>query len=111
MKSFTCIVCPRGCRLKIDEKTLETTGNFCPRGQKYAVTEITHPMRSFTSFLRCEDGKILCIKTSGPIPKERIMDICDALRDVHPKSGYKIGDVIVPNILSLNVDIVVTREA
>ena len=38
MKELTCIVCPRGCRLSIDEK-LNVTGNFCPRGANYAKDE------------------------------------------------------------------------
>ena len=43
-KELTCIVCPRGCRLTIDDN-LNVTGNSCPRGAQYAKDEMTNPKR------------------------------------------------------------------
>ena len=49
---YTCIVCPRGCRLTAEKVTedgkeiIKVTGNFCPRGAKYATEEMTCPMRT-----------------------------------------------------------------
>ena len=51
MKELICILCPRGCRLKVDDN-LNVTGNFCPRGIIYAKTEITNPTRSLTSTVK-----------------------------------------------------------
>lgn len=35
MKELICIVCPRGCHLKVDEACGYTvTGNGCPRGRR-----------------------------------------------------------------------------
>ena len=34
MKEFICIVCPKGCRLKVDDEG-NVTGNTCIRGEKY----------------------------------------------------------------------------
>ena len=45
MRELTCIVCPRGCRLKIDDD-LNVTGNSCPRGAQYAKDELTNPKRT-----------------------------------------------------------------
>ena len=45
MKELTCIVCPRGCRLKVDDN-MEVSGNACPRGKIYAINELTHPILS-----------------------------------------------------------------
>ena len=39
MKEMICIVCPRGCHLKVNDNN-EVSGNFCPRGAKYAIEEI-----------------------------------------------------------------------
>ena len=38
-----CIVCPKGCRLSIsqDGDKINVSGNFCPRGVKYAQQELT----------------------------------------------------------------------
>ena len=51
MKEMICIVCPRGCHLKVNDNN-EVSGNFCPRGAKYAIEEITCPKRYITSTVR-----------------------------------------------------------
>lgn len=39
MKELICIVCPRGCHLKVDEANdYAVTGNSCPRGAEYGAT-------------------------------------------------------------------------
>ena len=36
MTELICIVCPKGCHLKVDEeKDFAVTGNGCPRGAEY----------------------------------------------------------------------------
>ena len=42
MKELICIVCPRGCVLKVDKQG-NVTGNLCPRGIKYGIQETTNP--------------------------------------------------------------------
>ena len=56
MKEMICIVCPRGCHLKIDENTLEAQGNTCPRGEEYAKNEIVSPMRTITGSVGISGG-------------------------------------------------------
>ena len=48
MKELTCIGCPRGCTLKIerDGDGWSVTGNTCPRGREFAVSEMTAPRRT-----------------------------------------------------------------
>ena len=48
MKELTCIVCPRGCRLKVDDQ-MNVAGNSCPRGKIYAINELTTVYRKDTS--------------------------------------------------------------
>ena len=45
MKELTCIGCPRGCTLKIerDGDGWSVTGNTCPRGREFAISEMTAP--------------------------------------------------------------------
>ena len=53
MKELVCIVCPRGCRLKVDEENdFAVTGNTCPRGAEYGRNEIMAPTRVLTSTVR-----------------------------------------------------------
>jgi len=55
MRSLTCIVCPIGCALTVEEAsdgTLTVTGNRCPRGAVYAQEEIIAPERVVTATIR-----------------------------------------------------------
>lgn len=111
---LTCIVCPRGCTLRVelsDEgKVLSVTGNACKRGVIYAEAECTHPMRTVTSTVRCEDGVVVACKTSGTVPKERVFDVMKAINGVSANNDLQIGDVIIENVLGLGVDVVATSN-
>ncbi|MCX7949589.1 MAG: DUF1667 domain-containing protein [Treponemataceae bacterium] len=57
MKELTCIVCPQGCHLVIQEDAkgqLLVSGNRCPRGALYAQEELTTPKRLVTATCRLE---------------------------------------------------------
>ena len=110
MKELTCIVCPRGCRLKIDDD-MNVTGNTCPRGDAYARKELTSPTRIVTSSVKVEGGKVVSVKTASDIPKDRIFDIVRELKNVTAVPPVKIGDVIKHDIAGTGVDIVATSEA
>lgn len=111
MREMICIVCPRGCHLRVDEN-LKVEGNFCKRGTEYAINEITRPVRVLTSIVKIEGAVTACcpVKTTGGIPKDRIMDAVHLLDDVKLISPVKIGDVVVPDVLGTGVDWVVTRN-
>lgn len=101
IREMLCIECPNGCRLKIDDETREVSGNKCPRGQKYALAEITRPMRSVTSTVRTnsEETPVIPVRTRGAIPKnkmkEAILEIDKIVLD-HP---VNVGDVILPHFM------------
>ena len=49
MKDLICIMCPKGCHLKVDEEHGYTvTGNRCPRGAEYGHNELKNPTRVIT---------------------------------------------------------------
>ena len=55
MKELICIVCPKGCHLRVDEDNgYAVTGNGCPRGAEYGKIELTHPTRVVTSTVKCQ---------------------------------------------------------
>ena len=55
MTELTCIVCPKGCRLNVDEENgFLVTGYGCPRGKEYGHKELTAPTRTLTSIVRIE---------------------------------------------------------
>ena len=111
MKEFTCIVCPRGCRLTIDDK-LNVTGNSCPRGAQYAKDEVTNPKRMITSFVRVKnrENTVTSVKTSTSIPKGMIFDVMNEIDKVRVSAPTKIGDVAIKNVLNTGADIIITKN-
>jgi CxxC motif-containing protein len=52
---------------------------------------------------------MLSVKTAKPIPKDKIMDVVQALRPVTVTAPVHVGDVVAGDILGTGVDIVATR--
>ena len=109
---LTCIVCPRGCEIKViidgDGKIEGISGNACKRGAVYAEDECTHPKRTITSTVRCEDGSVMPVKTSYSVPKELVMEIMNEISKARVCNDAKIGDVLIENLKGLGVNLVVT---
>jgi CxxC motif-containing protein len=111
MKEMICIICPRGCRLKVaDDGTI--SGNQCLRGIRYAQDEMSHPMRNLTSTVRLKSAKLrrLPVSTSQDIPKDKMFEVMRFLDDIEVQAPVQLRQVIVANILNLGVDIIATRS-
>lgn len=111
MKELVCICCPRGCILSVDEKG-NVNGNFCPKGKEYALEEINAPKRILTTFIRLSNRKdtMLSVKTSGPIPKDKMKEVMAFINPLKVKAPIQIGDIIASDILGLGVDLVATKN-
>lgn len=113
-RDLTCIVCPRGCQLKVelDENgaVLSVSGNSCPRGKQYATDECTHPMRTVTSSVRTSDGGVVSIKTDRTIPKELMFDCMKEIDRQTVTLPVRIGDVVISDLLGTGANVVVTSN-
>ncbi len=111
MKEFTCIICPRGCRLRVDDQ-MNVSGNTCPRGKDYAISELTNPVRTITSSVRVNNREdlLVSVKTSGNIPKGKIFEVMDEINKLSVSAPTRIGDVVAKDILGLGVDILITKN-
>ena len=111
-RRLTCIVCPKGCELVVqfnDDGAIDNiSGYTCPRGKDYAYAECTAPVRTVTTTVRCEDGEVVSVKTSAPVPKEKIFEVMAAINAVNANNSVKIGDVIIANVCGTGADIVAT---
>lgn len=113
MKSLICIVCPKGCRLEVEDgATITVTGQGCVRGEKYAVTEIRNPTRVLTSTIAVDGGvSTRCpVKTDGAIPKGLIFAAMDAVNEVTVCAPIAIGDVVIHNVCDTGYNVVATRD-
>ena len=111
MKELTCIVCPRGCRLKVDDN-MEVTGNACPRGTIYAINELTNPTRTITSSIRVSNRPytLVSVKTDKPVPKDKMFDVMKEIDKLSIDAPTRIGQVVLANVLGTDSNIVITKD-
>lgn len=111
MKELTCIVCPRGCRLKVDDN-MEVTGNACPRGKIYAINELTNPTRTITSSIRVSNRPytLVSVKTDKPVPKDKMFDVMREIDKLSIEAPTRIGQIVLSNILGTDANIVITKD-
>ena len=116
-REMVCVSCPLGCAITVElddnNEVISVTGNTCPRGDKYARQECTHPERMLTSTVKVEGGRlpVVPVKSASPIPKEMLFDAMKEVNKVTLKAPVTFGDVAVKDILGTGIDIVVTNEA
>ncbi len=115
IKELTCIVCPIGCTLRVtleDGKFVSVTGNTCPRGARYAETEMTAPRRVLTSTVRVSGGHLpLCpVRTKGDIPKELLFEAMHAVNQLCIPAPVSIGQVVIEDLCGTGVPLIATRE-
>lgn len=94
-------------------KALRVNGNKCPKGEKYAISEIENPLRYLTSSVlaRGLSLKMIPVRTDKPIPRNKLLQAMKATRKLRISKAVKIGDIIVQNFLGLKVNLITTRES
>ena len=131
MRELTCIVCPIGCSLLVEESpaagkglpALTITGNRCPRGVAYAQEEIRAPKRVVTAtcgIAFAQDGSTphrsltaprrLPVKTSAPCPKEKINELLGDIYRLRVSLPVKAGQTLIADWNSSGVDVVAVRS-
>lgn len=100
--TLTCIICPRGCTLTADisDGSISVTGNTCPKGAEYAANEVLHPMRTVTGTIRVanRNNTMVSVKTENTVPKERMMSVMAALRNITVTAPISIGQVLLQDV-------------
>lgn len=117
IRSLICTSCPIGCPITVEltedgKDVISVKGNSCKRGDIYARAECTHPERMVCSTVKVNGGRlpVVPVKTSAPIPKEKIFEVMKEINKVSVKAPVNIGDIVLKNILKLGVDIVATNN-
>ena len=112
-KEIICTVCPMGCHIMVEgegEKILSIEGNNCKRGEQYATTEFSHPVRILTTTIKTDSEKnpLIPVRSEKPIPKEKIMDCMKVIRECKVSAPVNVYDVLVENICGTGINIVAT---
>ncbi len=110
-KEVICTVCPRGCRIQVEGEGGTITsvqGYSCKRGLEYATAEFAHPARILTTTVKLSggDGPLLPVRSSAPIPKQKLFDCMAVIRAVQASAPVERYQVIIPDICGTGVDIV-----
>ncbi len=130
MRSLTCIVCPIGCALSVeevpaagappsvgappDEAELIVAGNRCPRGAVYAQEEVRSPKRVVTATCRLgsprrADPRRLPVKTTAPCPKERIGELLADIYALRVEAPVEAGQGLIVDWKGSGLDVVAAR--
>ena len=115
VQEITCIICPIGCKAKVtteNGKISKIEDLECPRGEEYVTRELEAPTRDFFTTIRIKGSRIsvLPVRSTQPIPKEKMLDCAVKLAHVVVDAPVEAGDTIVKKPLGLDVDIVATRD-
>jgi CxxC motif-containing protein len=119
MSALTCIVCPIGCSLSVEEGVLGAdgfpeltiSGNRCPRGAVYALEETRAPKRVVTATCAVLTGgasspRRLPVKTRVACPRERIGELLADVYQTRVQPPVKAGDVLIANWRGSGIDVV-----
>lgn len=105
IKNLTCIVCPLGCSLEVEldgKNVVSVSGNTCKRGEGYAISEFTNPVRNISSTIVTDKG-LVAVKTDKPIPKEKIFECMEAINKARVQTPVKIGDILIKDVCGCNI--------
>lgn len=113
MKELICIMCPKGCHLKVDEENgYKVSGNACEKGAEYGKEELIDPRRVITSTVKVTGGLYArCpVKTLEPIPKGLIFEAMKLLDDIELKAPVHVGDIVIADICGTGIPFVAARD-
>ena len=80
------------------------------RGVKESRSCWCQSAASVPSTVRATDGRVVPVKTSRTIPKERMFDLMKEINAVAVTLPAHIGDVVIADVLGTGADVVVTAN-
>ncbi|MDR1253188.1 MAG: DUF1667 domain-containing protein [Treponema sp.] len=129
MRNLTCIVCPMGCSLDVEENApdddgfpaLTITGNRCPRGALYAQEELRAPKRVLTATCPITGVSVdktgrglyaprrVPVKTLSPCPKEKIPALLADIYKTKISLPIKAGDTVIEDWNGEGINVIAVR--
>ncbi|TFG18521.1 MAG: DUF1667 domain-containing protein [Promethearchaeota archaeon] len=115
MKEIICVICPNSCKLQVfkDKKgEVQVEGYGCTRGIQYGEDEYTAPKRTLITTVKIDGGElpVLPVRSKVAIPKEKLFKAMEVANHVTAKAPIKMGDVVIPNLLGLGVEVIASRS-
>lgn len=94
-----------------DGHIVEVRGFSCKQGERYALQEHRAPQRMVTTTVQIAQAIYtrLPVRTDQPVPKGVVGKLCQLLRNVAVVAPIRQGQIVVPNVLDLGVNIIASR--
>jgi CxxC motif-containing protein len=110
---MTCLLCPAGCELEVRDEggRIEVSGQECDKGAGFAESEVRSPMRNLATSvpIRGSRTRMVSVRLSGPVPRDRVFPVLDAIAVLRPEAPVRRGQVLIADILGTGVDVIATR--
>ena len=111
---MTCIVCPVGCRMKIEhlEDGISVTGNRCKRGAEYAQEEYRDPRRVVTATCSISGAEVarLPVRSSQAVPVDAMARFLSEVYRLRLAAPVAEGDVVAQDVAGTGLDLVATMS-
>ena len=107
MRTVTCVCCPRGCSVTVDEAGL-IRGNGCRNGAAFALERLSAVPRRFVGTVRLNGAAVeRCpVRTDRPVPPERLEDVERALRELEAEAPVYVSQVLLRNVCGTGANVV-----
>jgi len=109
-KTIVCIRCPLGCEIVAEkrEDIYKIQNNKCTKGWDYAFSELTNPVRYVTSTIAMDRNPAnrLPVRTSLPVPKDKMFAVMSAIKQVEVKTPVHEGQILIKNVAGTEADII-----
>ncbi len=88
------------------------TGHLCRRGESFVLAEMTDPIRILTTTLPVDNSGMerLPVRSDKGIPKTKLLDCMNELKQIRISKPVYIGQIIVENILMTGANIIASRS-
>jgi CxxC motif-containing protein len=113
-REIICIMCPLGCRIKVQvegQEVKQVEGEGCKKGVKYAQQEVTFPGRILTTTVATDSPEmpLLPVRSNKALPKEKLIECMKHISKHSVTGSVKVGQTVIKNILGLGADIIACR--
>ncbi len=118
-EQMTCIICPMGCSMEVsveyndfEKKVTSVRDNSCPRGEQYAIKEISNPTRTLTTTVLVRNGEVplVSVKTAAEIPKLILFNAMEILRRTTVDAPITCGQIIIKDLLGTAISVVACTD-
>lgn len=114
MKNMTCIVCPKGCSLEIEERgeDYSVEGALCPQGEKYAIQEMTNPLRTLQTTIKTTlpGCRRAAVRTSAEVPLKEIFLFMEAINQIVLSEKKQCGEIVARGLRGTDIDLILTER-